>query len=190
MNSYLTMLQKDEYPERKIYCFDTLAASLGQGLMVYHLAKKRDEGLSIEEANKWLEENVLNFAHWFTVEDLMFLERGGRVTKTMAIAGTILNIKPVLHVDDLGRLVPVSKVRGRKKSLTALVDNMEETAINPSEQIVFIGHGDCIEDAEFVRNQIIERMGVKEFVIHYLHPVIGAHSGPGTVALFFIGTHR
>jgi DegV family protein with EDD domain len=122
---------------------------------------------------------------------LHFLERGGRVSRTTAIAGTLLSIKPVLHVDNEGRLINVSKTRGRRRSLDSLVDAMEKTALAPiEEQTVFIGHGDCLADAEYVRDQIRERLGVKDFVINYVDPVIGAHSGPGTIALFFLATHR
>ena len=139
----------------------------------------------------WVEQHKLNLAHWFTVDDLMFLFRGGRVSKTAAWAGTMLNIKPVMHVDDEGRLIPLEKVRGRKKSLHALVDHMEKTAIAPiDQQMVFITHGDCLEDAEYVAQEVQERFGVKEVVINYVDPVIGAHSGPGTMALFFLADKR
>lgn len=178
------------YPERKVYCVDTLAASLGQGLLVTYAAKHKESGKSIEEVYDWVMENRLHLCHWFTVEDLFFLQRGGRVSKSTAIVGTLLDIKPVMHMDNEGRLIPVSKVRGRKKSLNALVDQMEKTAINPESQMVYISHGDCLEDANYVKDQIHTRFGVQNFLIQYVEPVIGAHSGPGTVALFFIGTER
>ena len=146
---------------------------------------------SVDEVRDWVEQHKLNLAHWFTVDDLMFLFRGGRVSKTAAWAGTMLNIKPVMHVDDEGRLIPLEKVRGRKKSLHALVDHMEKTAIAPiDQQMVFITHGDCLEDAEYVAQEVKERFGVKEVVINYVDPVIGAHSGPGTMALFFLADKR
>ena len=139
----------------------------------------------------WVEENKLHLAHWFTVDDLMFLWRGGRVSKTSAWAGTMLNIKPVMHVDDAGHLIPMEKVRGRKKSLNALVDHMAKTATEPvSEQTVFITHGDCIDDANYVADKVRERFGVKNIVINYVDPVIGAHSGPGTMALFYLAESR
>ncbi len=181
---------KNEYPDQKIYAVDSLAASLGQGLLVTYAARMRKEGKSIDEVYNWLLNNRLNLCHWFTVDDLMFLKRGGRVPATTAIVGTMLSIKPIMHVDNEGRLVPVSKVRGRRNSLLALVDQMEKAAINPEEQIIYISHGDCIADANFVADKIKEKWGVKDILIDYVEPVIGAHSGPGTVALFFLGKER
>ena len=182
---------QEEFPERKIHVVDSLAASGGQGLLVWYAMQHARAGESIDQVRDWLEENKLHLAHWFTVDDLMFLFRGGRVSKTAAWAGTLLNIKPVLHVDDEGHLIPMEKVRGRKKSLNALIDHMEKSANKPiSDQMVFITHGDCIEDAEYVAAKIKERFGVKEVVINYVDPVIGAHSGPGTMALFFLADKR
>lgn len=182
---------QEEFPERKIHVVDSLAASGGQGLLVWYAVQHARAGKSIDQVRDWLEENKLHLAHWFTVDDLMFLFRGGRVSKTTAWAGTLLNIKPVLHVDDEGHLIPMEKVRGRKKSLNALIDHMEKSANKPiSDQMVFITHGDCIEDAEYVAAKIKERFGVKEVVINYVDPVIGAHSGPGTMALFFLADKR
>ena len=181
---------KKKYPERKIYAADTLGASLGEGLLVYHAANLREEGRSIEEVNDWLLENRLHLCHWFTVDDLFFLQRGGRVSGTVAIFGTLLNVKPVMHMDNEGRLIFVTKVRGRKRSLDALVERLDQTAINPSEQSIFITHGDCLEDAQYVAKKIEEKYHPKEIVINWVDPVIGAHSGPGTVALFFLGTER
>lgn len=182
---------QEEFPERKIHVVDSLAASGGQGLLVWYAVQHARAGESIDQVRDWLEENKLHLAHWFTVDDLMFLFRGGRVSKTAAWAGTLLNIKPVLHVDDEGHLIPMEKVRGRKKSLNALIDHMEKSANKPiSDQMVFITHGDCIEDAEYVAAKIKERFGVKDVVINYVDPVIGAHSGPGTMALFFLADKR
>lgn len=182
---------QEEFPERKIHVVDSLAASGGQGLLVWYAVQHARAGESIDQVRDWLEENKLHLAHWFTVDDLMFLFRGGRVSKTAAWAGTLLNIKPVLHVDDEGHLIPMEKVRGRKKSLNALIYHMEKSANKPiSDQMVFITHGDCIEDAEYVAAKIKERFGVKEVVINYVDPVIGAHSGPGTMALFFLADKR
>ncbi len=180
----------ERYPDRKIYVVDTLAASLGQGLLVYLAAQKKAAGASIEEVRDWLEENKLHLCHWFTVDDLNHLKRGGRVSATTALLGTMLSIKPVMHVDDEGHLINVGKARGRLASLKAMVDKMAETAIEPASQTVFISHGDCPEDAEKVAQMVRERFGVKDVVINYVGPVIGAHSGPGTLALFFLGTHR
>ena len=179
-----------KYPERKIYAVDTLCASLGEGLLVYLAVQEKRKGKNIVELRDWLEENKLHLCHWFTVEDLNHLKRGGRVSAATALIGTMLNIKPVLHVDDAGHLINVGKARGRRPSLSALVDHMEETAIDPSSQVVFISHGDSQEDANFVAKEVKRRLGVKTVITNYVGPVIGAHSGPGTIALFFLGTHR
>lgn len=179
------------YPDRTVASVDTLAASLGEGLLVYYAAKMREEGASIEKVRDWVEEHKLHLAHWFTVDDLIFLFRGGRVSRTSAWAGTLLNIKPVMHVDDEGHLIPLEKVRGRKKSLKALVDHMEQMAMSPvADQTVFITHGDCLEDAEYVADLVRERFGVSDVLINWVDPVIGAHSGPGTMALFFLASER
>lgn len=181
---------KDKFPERKIFTVDTLCASMGQGLLVYLAAKKQQAGATIEEVRDWTEENKLKLCHWFTVDDLHFLKRGGRISAATAVVGSMLHIKPVLHVDDEGHLINMGKVRGRGASLTAMVDHMEETAIDPAEQVVFISHGDCLADAEKVAADVKKRFGAKEVVINYVGPVIGAHSGPGTLALFFLGSKR
>lgn len=180
-----------EFPERRVMHVDTLAASGGEGLLVYKAAQMAQAGASIEETRQWVEDNKLKLAHWFTVDDLMFLFRGGRVTRTSAWAGTMLNIKPVMHVDNDGHLIPLEKVMGRKKSILGMLKHMEKTADTPiSEQTVFITHGDCLEDAEFLRDKIAEKFGVTDIHINYVDPVIGAHSGPGTLALFFMASHR
>ena len=180
----------EKYPDRKIYTVDTLCASMGQGLFVYLAAKKQQEGASIDEVHDWAEANKLSIAHWFTVDDLMHLKRGGRVSAATAVVGTMLKIKPVLHVDDEGHLINMEKARGRKAALNMLIDKFSETAINPAEQTLFISHGDCLSDAEYVASKIKERYGVKEVFINYIGPVIGAHAGPGTVAVFWLATKR
>jgi DegV family protein with EDD domain len=185
-SKYLYKVRDEEYPERKLECVDSLAAALGQGRFVLEVARRRETGDSLEDTANWAREHRLEFAHWFTVDDLTYLQRGGRLSKGAAFAGSVLNIKPVLHVDDEGALVPVHKVRGRKKSLLTLVDKFAEGASEPkADQMIAISHGDCIEDAEFVADQIRERFGVSKVIINDLDPVIGAHAGPGTVALFF-----
>ena len=182
---------KEKFPDRRIVVVDSLAASMGEGLLVYLAAmKKKQENLSLDELAKWVEDNRLHLAHWFTVEDLNHLKRGGRVSAAAALVGTMLNIKPVLHVDDEGHLIPVEKVRGRRTSLNSLVEHMEKTAIDPADQVVFISHGDAPKDAEYVADKIREKLGVKTIYINPIGPVIGSHSGPGTVALFFLASKR
>lgn len=183
-------LLKDKYPDRKIYIVDSLCASLGQGLLIHQAVALRDAARPIEEVVAWLEKNKLRLNHWFTVDDLNFLKRGGRLSGTMAFLGTILDIKPVLHVNMAGRLVPVTKVKGRKRALRSLVDYMVKMADPEEEQTVFISHGDCEEDAQAVAAMVREKFKVKEILIHFVGPVIGSHSGPGTVALFFMGKPR
>ncbi len=181
---------REKYPDRKLFTVDTLCASLGQGLLVWHAVEQKRKGASIEAIRDWVEENKLHLCHWFTVDDLHFLKRGGRISAATAVVGSMLSIKPVLHVDDEGHLINVAKARGRNASLTALVDHMEQTAIDPAGQTIFISHGDCLADAQKVADEVRRRMGVKDIVINHVGPVIGAHSGPGTVALFFLGTKR
>ena len=180
----------EEFPERKIFVVDSLCASMGQGLFVYLCARRKQAGASLEELRDYAEEIKGRVCHWFTVDDLYHLKRGGRVSAAAALFGTMLSVKPVLHVDDQGRLIPMEKCRGRKASLLALVDHMEKTAIAPKEQTVFLSHGDCLADAQFVAAEITRRFGITDIHISYVGPVIGNHSGPGTVALFFLGEPR
>lgn len=180
----------EEYPERKMISVDTLAASMGQGLLVYKACQAKDAGKSLEENAQYIEEIKLKLCHWFTVDDLFFLKRGGRISGVTATVGTMLSIKPILHVDDEGHLINVSKVRGRKAAITELANRMEKLAVHPEDQDIFISHGDCIEDAEKLASIIKERFGNDRITISYVGPVIGAHSGPGTLALFFLGEHR
>lgn len=182
----------DEHPGAKITVIDSLCASLGEGLLVHKAAVLKESGKSIDEVADWLEKNKLNLCHMFTVDDLHHLHRGGRVSKATAIIGTLINVKPVLHVDNEGRLIPLNNVRGRKKALISLVDQMEARLKDypVNNDIVFISHGDCEEDAQYVADLVKERFGIKNFLIYYVSPTIGAHSGPGTVALFFMGKER
>lgn len=182
--------EENQYPEHRIVVVDTLSASLGEGLLVYKAVQMKEEGKSLEEVAAWVEENKLHLCHNFTVDDLFHLHRGGRVSKATAILGTMINIKPILHVDDEGHLIAIGKVRGRKKSLSALVDRMGEQMKGYVNTEVFISHGDCIEDAKYVEKLVRERFGIESFVINYVGPTIGAHSGPGTIALFFMGNPR
>ncbi|MBR5559409.1 MAG: DegV family protein [Oscillospiraceae bacterium] len=181
---------REKYPEATIITVDSLAASLGHGMLVDFAVKMKKDGASIEEIAAWQEANKMNLVHNFTVDDLNHLQRGGRVSKATAIVGTALGIKPVLHVDDEGHLINISKVRGRKPSLKALVDRMEELTEGWENTEIFISHGDCLEDAQFVADEITKRFGITKFTIDYVGPVIGSHTGCGVVALFFMGKNR
>lgn len=181
---------REQYPGRKILAVDSLCASAGEALLAYYAAQNRAKGMSIEENAQWLEDNKLHLAHWFTVDDLMFLKRGGRVSSATALVGTMLSIKPVLHVDNDGHLINVGKARGRKASMKALADKAAETGVDLSNQIVFISHGDCLEDAQWLAQEIKDRFHPVDVVISDIGPVIGAHSGPGTLALYFMATQR
>ena len=180
-----------KYPDRQLVVVDTLAASLGEGLLVYYADENRKAGMSLTDNAQWLEQHKLNLCHWFTVDDLMHLHRGGRVSKTSAILGSVIGIKPILHVDDEGHLILVGKTRGRQSSLAALVKKMKETALdNVKDQTIFISHGDCLADAERLQSMVENELGCRTFLINYVGTVIGSHSGPGTLALFFMGDHR
>lgn len=180
------------YPERKIQVLDSLSASLGQGLLVHYAVKMKENGHSMEEVAQWVESHKKNLVHLFTVDDLDHLHRGGRVSKATAIVGGMLNIKPVLHVDDNGKLVATGKVRGRRKSLQALVDGMRAQIGSYASgcDTIFISHGDCEEDARYVEKKVRELYPIETVIINYVGATIGAHSGPGTVALFFLGDTR
>ncbi len=178
----------EKYPDRKIYACDTLCASLGQGLLVYLAAKKRLAGASIDEVRDFVEKNKLHLCHQFTVDDLMFLKRGGRVSAATAIVGQALGIKPIMHVDNEGHLVKVGTARGRKTSIDALIDRVKNTITD--REVMFICHGDCIDDANYAAEKLKTELGVKEVYIDYTGVVIGSHSGPGTLALFHLGTER
>lgn len=181
---------KSSYPDRTISVVDSLCASLGEGLLAYYACRKRDEGLSLQELTQWLLDNRLHLCHWFTVDDLMYLKRGGRVSAATAIMGTMLSIKPVLHVDNEGHLINVGKARGRKASIQAMARKVAELGGGYDNATMFISHGDCPEDAEYLAGLLREQYGVKEVYINYVGAVIGSHSGPGTLALFFMGEHR
>ena len=177
-----------QYPERKIVIIDSLAASAGQGLFVYLGVQNRDAGMTLEENAAALEKDILHICHWFTVDDLKYLRRGGRISKTTALLGTALDVKPVMHVDNEGHLVKVTQVRGRKKSIRRMAEKLGETILPDSP--VFISHGDCPEDAEMLKDILQKEYGREVNLITWVGSVIGAHSGPGTLALFFRGTER
>lgn len=184
----------EEHLDCKIIVIDSLCASLGEGLFVYQAVEQRKAGKSLDETANWLKEHVQNIVHVFTVDDLFHLYRGGRVSKTSAILGTVAGIKPILHVDEAGKLIPINKVRGRKKALKALVDYMEEKQgeflqMN-KDGVVLISHSDAQEEAEWVRDEIRNRFGIENFMINMIGPVIGSHTGIGTIALFFMGESR
>ena len=179
-----------QYPTQRIIVLDSLAASAGQGMLVARAVMYREQGLSLDENAERIKEDIPRQAHLFTVDDLNHLHRGGRVSKTAAVFGTMLGIKPLLHVDDAGRLIPTGKVRGRRNSLLGLVEGMARQ-MDPEKCDRFaISHGDCIDDAQFVADEVCRRFGLKDYTISYVGPVIGAHSGPGTVALFFYAKHK
>ena len=181
---------KTKHPDRTILCVDSLGGSLGQGLMAYYAARMQNDGADIQSVCDWLESNRLKVNHLFTVDNLSYLHKGGRLKKTSFIIATTLNIKPLMFCDNNGKLVAFGKSLGRRASLNALVKKMIDTIVEPEKQTIFISHGDCIEDVEYVINHINERIKVKEIVINYIDLVIGAHSGPGTVALFFLSDKR
>lgn len=191
-----TMLAAQELEEEgfpyKVVVIDSLCASLGEGLLVHKAVCMLENGVSLEETSKWIEENKLHIVHNFTVDDLNHLYRGGRVSRTAAFFGTLASIKPLLHVDNDGHLIPVQKIRGRNKSLTALVDSMERQMgrYRSQNDIIFISHGDSLDDAQLVADMIRERFGIDSFLINYVGSTIGAHSGPGTIALFYLGEYR
>ena len=180
----------ESYPERKIYTVDSLCASMGQGLLVYLAWQQKQLGRTIEQVRDYVEDNKLHLCHWFTIDDLMFLKRGGRISGATAVMGSMLSIKPIMHVDNDGHLIKVGTARGRKASLKALADQAERLGVDLDQQTVFISHGDCLADANYLADIMRARFHVKDVVISYVGPVIGAHSGPGTVALFFLGKER
>ena len=181
---------RSEFPEAEIHVVDSLSASLGQGLLLYLAVEQKRKGLTAAELAKWVEDNRLTVCHWFTVDDLNFLKRGGRVSATTALLGTMLSIKPIMHTSDEGKLVPVSKARGRKAAIAALLDKIEALGIHPEKQTMFICHADCEEDAKAVAQTIQDRFGTPTVHINYIGPVIGSHTGPNTMGIFFVGTQR
>ena len=181
---------REEFPDRKLIVIDTLCAAVGQGLLVHTAAGLRSQGKTIDEVAAWLEAHKRNLCHWVTVEDLMHLKRGGRVSPATAVVGTMLNIKPIIRVDDNGKLESCGKCRGRKAALNYLLDRMAETYDPELCDTVFVGHGDCAADAEYLAKGVRERFGVKEVLVNYIGAVIGAHTGPGVATVFFFGKHR
>ena len=181
---------QEKYPERKINVVDSLCAALGQGLLIWYACRKRDEGMDIDELTAWVEENKLHICHWVTVDDLSHLKRGGRISATTALVGTMLNIKPIIHVNDEGKLINVGKIRGRKGAIEHIASKVGELGEGYDNETCFVVHGDCEADANVLANILKEKYGVKNVYIGYLGPVIGAHTGPGVLAVFFMGIHR
>ena len=181
---------RPHYPDRKIVTIDSLCASAGEGLLVYLAVLKAREGADLEEVAAYVEATRPQLCHWFTVDNLVYLKRGGRVSPTTALIGNALHIKPVMHVDDEGKLVKVSTAHGRKKSIATMAEKYKELAMDPATGHVFISHGDCEEDAALLAKILKEQNGVEVELITDVGPVIGAHSGPGTLALFFVGRVR
>ncbi len=181
---------QEQYPDRKIITIDSLCASMGQGLLLTYAAKMREKGKTMDEVAAWVESHKRKISHLFTVGDLNHLKRGGRLSAGKAFIGTLIGIKPLLHVDSVGRLVPTGSARGRHQSLCRLVDRTIATIEKPEEQVIYISHGDCLEDALFVKKQITEKLTVKDVVINHVGPVIGSHSGLNTLAIFYLGSDR
>lgn len=180
----------EQYPERKVICVDSLCASLGQGLYVHLANRMRQNGDTIDEVAQWAKDIRLNVAHLVMADDLMHLHRGGRVSKASAIAGGLLGIKPIIHMNNEGKLISIGKVRGKKQALTNLVERLQDSVGEWKNDCFMICHADCEEDAKFVADLVVERFGIKDYLINYIGPVIGSHTGPGTVALFMLADHR
>lgn len=180
----------EEFSDADITIIDSKSASLGLGLIVYYACNLLKEGHSKDEIINWIEENKLKVNHWFTVDDLNHLKRGGRVSSAAATVGTVLHIKPIMNVNNEGKLIPLSKVKGRKKSIKSLAEKVKEEIVDSENQVVFISHGDCVEEAEHLKEIIINDINVKDVIVNPIGPVIGSHSGPGTIAIFFIGKSR
>lgn len=181
---------RESYPDRKIVTVDTRAAAMGEGLLVFYAALEQKKGRTLEEVAAWVTENRDHLCHWFTVDELSYLRRGGRLSSTGAVVGTMLNIKPVLHVDLDGHLIAMEKVRGRRQSLDAMVKHLDQTIWDDHSPIVFIAHGDCREDAEYVADKIRGTHGIERVEFGRVGPVIGSHTGPGIMTLFFLGSEK
>lgn len=181
---------KEEYPEAKIIIIDTLCACLGEGLLLYKALQLKEAGKTIEETAKWVEENKLHICHNVTVDDLFHLHRGGRISKASAVLGSVVQIKPIIHMDENGKLQVIGKERGRKKSLNKIVDMAVEQIKGWDNDIAMITHGDCQEDAEYVAKLVRERLGIENILINNIGTVIGSHTGPGVVAVFVMGNKR
>lgn len=181
---------QEEYPERKVFIIDTLCACMGEGLLLYYTLKKKEEGMSIDKLAQWVEENKLHICHNVTVDDLNHLQRGGRVSKTAAVLGTMVQIKPIIHMDNNGTLQVIGKERGRKKSVNKILNMTIEQAKGWDNEVIMITHGDCLEDAEYLAGLVREKMGINNILINNIGTVIGSHTGPGVLAIFCMGEKR
>ena len=180
----------EEYPQQKMIVVDTLCACLGEGLLLYYALKRKSEGFSMEETAKWVEENKLHVCHNVTIDDLEHLHRGGRISKTVAVLGGMVKIKPMIHMDDKGALQVIGKERGRRKSLNKIVDTAVKQSKGWENDIIMITHGDCEEDARYVEELVREKMGIDQILVNNIGTVIGSHTGPGVVAVFCMGDKR
>ena len=180
----------EEIPDADISVIDSRSASVGQGLLVYYACEMLRQGNSKNEIVEWLESNKLKVNHWFTIDSLEHLKRGGRISQTSATIGSLLDVKPFLKVMDDGSLNIIKKIRGRKRAIKSLLEEYKARVVNPEEQIIFINHGDCVEDAEYLKSLILEETSPKEIIINYVGPIIGTHTGPGMVLLVFMGDER
>ena len=178
----------EEYPQQKMIVVDTLCACLGEGLLLYYALKRKSEGFSMEETAKWVEENKLHVCHNVTIDDLEHLHRGGRISKTVAVLGGMVKIKPMIHMDDKGALQVIGKERGRRKSLNKIVDTAVKQSKGWENDIIMITHGDCEEDARYVEELVREKMGIDQILVNNIGTVIGSHTGPGVVAVFCMGS--
>ncbi len=181
---------RKKYPDRKISIVDSLSASLGQGLLLTYACEFRDQGESLEDVTRFLESNKLRISHLFTVDEMFYLYNGGRITRSTYLVARFAQIKPIMHVTDDGKLTAIGKVIGRKKALRTMIDKVVETIDEPEKQVIYISHGDCIKEAEYVKDELNKRIQVKDIFIDYISPVIGIHSGPGTLAIFYFSKHR
>ena len=181
---------REMFPDRKIIVVDTLAASMGEGLLVHYAVELQKQGKSMEEVAQWVEDNKLKLCHTFTLDDLFFLKRGGRLSGTSAVVGSLMNIKPLMYVANDGKLYVTGKARGRKAAMNHLIESVGEKGVDLENQIIFMVHGDCEDEARVIGEEVKKRYNVKDVVYNCLDPVIASHAGPGTLAIFFLGNER
>lgn len=181
---------RDSYPNNKVIVVDSLSASVGQGLLIYYVALKKKSGCSLEELKNWLIENRTKLCHWFTVDDLHHLKRGGRISSTVAVIGSVLNVKPLLFIDNDGKLKISEKIRGRKKTIDLMISKLHDAHLNIEDSLVIVGHSDSLEDAEYIAQKLKNEFSIDNVIIRPIGPIIGSHTGPGTLGLCFLGSTR